>query len=59
VVLLAGRTSTTNTGSFGIIVFSAADDTAARAIMENDPAVKEGVFKAELYPFRVALMHTL
>ena len=38
-----------------VVVFEAADEKAARAIMEDDPAVKEGVTSAELLPFRVAL----
>lgn len=41
---------------FGIIIFEAEDEAAARAIMENDPAVAAGVMRAEFYPFRVALL---
>jgi uncharacterized protein YciI len=55
VVLLAGRTLTTDSGSFGIIVFQAEDDQAARAIMHADPAVRGRIFRAELFPFRIAL----
>ena len=36
----------------GIVIFRAKDEAAARAIMENDPAVKAGVFTAELHPIR-------
>lgn len=56
VVILAGRTLTTGADSFGIVVFNAADDAAARAIMESDPAVARGVMHAALYPYRVALI---
>lgn len=55
VVKMAGRTDTTGPESFGVVVFEAPDETDARAIMENDPAVKEGVMSAELLPFRIAL----
>lgn len=55
VVLLAGRTLTTDAESFGICVFRAEDETAARKVMEGDPAVAEGVMSARLFPYRVAL----
>lgn len=35
----------------GIVVFEAADEEAARGIMDADPAVAAGVFKARLNPF--------
>ena len=54
VVELAGRTQTTDAATFGIVVFRAADDDAAREIMEADPAVAAGVMEAELFPYRVA-----
>ena len=43
--------------SFGVVVFEAKSLEAARSIMENDPAVKSGVMKAELHPFKVSLLH--
>ncbi len=57
VVVLAGRTLTTNTSSFGIVIFRAASDEAARTIMAADPAVAGGVMRARLFPFRVALLN--
>lgn len=54
VMLMVGRTQTTTPDTLGISVFVAADEAEARRIMENDPAVKEGVMKAELYPYRIA-----
>jgi uncharacterized protein YciI len=39
----------------GIVIFNAADDSAARAVMNGDPAVRQGVMRAELFPFRIAL----
>jgi uncharacterized protein YciI len=56
IVVLAGRTLTTDERSFGIVIFRAASDDDARRIVENDPAVKAGVMRAELYPYRIALM---
>ena len=56
VVILAGRTLNTDANSFGIVVFNADSEEVARAIMESDPAVSGGVFRAELFPYRVALI---
>jgi uncharacterized protein YciI len=55
VVFGAGRTLTTDDTTFGIVIFRAPDETAAREFMESDPAVATGVMRAELFPFRVAL----
>jgi uncharacterized protein YciI len=55
VVFGAGRTLTTDDSTFGIVLFRAPDEVAARDFMEADPAVLAGVMKAELFPFRVAL----
>lgn len=56
VVALAGRTLNEDKSSFGIVLFDANDEEAARVIMNSDPAVRQGVMRAELFPFRVALM---
>ncbi len=56
VVILAGRTLNTDESSFGIIIFEAESEEAAQAIVDNDPGVNQGVMRAELYPYRVALM---
>lgn len=40
----------------GICVFEAPDEDAARAFMEADPAIAEGVAQGELRPFRVSLL---
>lgn len=55
-VLLAGRTVTTGPETFGLVLFQAADDAAAAAVMKNDPAVRDGIMTAEVWPFRVALV---
>ena len=55
VVILAGRTQNTDYSSFGIVLFNAETTQAAREIMLNDPAVKNNVFRAELFPYKMAL----
>lgn len=54
VVLLFGRTQTTDAATFGIVIFRADSADEARRIMEEDPAVRAGVMRADLFPFRVA-----
>ena len=54
-LILAGRTKEPGDKTFGIAIFEAADETAARAFMESDPAVAAGLMTAELHPFAVAL----
>ena len=56
VVVLAGRTLTTDESSFGIVILRADSEEAARDVMDNDPAVERQVMRAELFPFRIALM---
>jgi uncharacterized protein YciI len=56
VVLLCGRTMTADYSSFGIVIFRADSEDAAQKIMEDDPAVKQRVVRAELFPFRIALL---
>ncbi len=55
VVILAGRTQNTDYNSFGIVLFNAETIEAAREILLNDPAVKNKVFRAELFPYKMAL----
>lgn len=55
-LMLAGRTLNTDPSSFGIVIFFAESEAAARAIMGNDPAVRQGVMCAELFPYRTALL---
>ena len=40
----------------GIVLLQEADEAAARTIMLNDPAVKAGIFKAELHPLALSLL---
>ena len=54
-VLMAGRTLTADEQAFGIVVFVAPSQAEAEKLMNQDPAVRQGVMTAELFPFRVAL----
>jgi uncharacterized protein YciI len=54
-LILAGRTQEPGDKTFGIAIFEAQDEAAARTFMENDPAVASGLMTAELHPFSVAL----
>lgn len=55
-VLLAGRTLNTDATTFGIVIFRAESDAAAHELMRDDPAVRQAVMRAELYPYPVALL---
>ena len=54
-LILAGRTSEPGDKTFGIAIFEAPDENAARKFMEEDPVVAGGLMTAELHPFAVAL----
>lgn len=54
-VILAGRTTESMDKTFGLVVFEAENEAAAKAFMEADPAVMEGVMTATLHPYRVSL----
>jgi len=56
VMILMGRTQNNDESTFGIAIFEAEDESAARMIMEADPAVRLGVMRAVLYPYKIALM---
>lgn len=56
VMILMGRTQNNDEHTFGIAIFEAEDESAARRIMEHDPAVVGGVMRAKLYPYKIALM---
>ena len=54
-LILAGRTQEPGDKTFGIAIFEAKDEAAARKFMESDPAIVAGLMTAELHPFSVAL----
>lgn len=52
-LLLAGRTL--NNDPMGIVILEVDTEEEAVELMNNDPAVKEGIMEAQLFPYRVAL----
>ena len=55
-VLLAGRTQTDAADGYGIVLLSAGSEHEAQQVMESDPAVREGVMRAQLHPYRIAVL---
>ncbi len=53
--LMAGRTLNADESTFGIVVLVAESEAQAAELVREDPAVKHGVMRAELFPYRVAL----
>jgi len=52
-LFLAGRTL--NMDPMGIVILEVDTEEEAVELMNNDPAVKEGIMEAQLFPYRVAL----
>ena len=57
VVVLAGRTDLAldHPGMMGLVVFYASDDAAAEQLMREDPAVKNKIMLAKVYPYGIAV----
>ena len=55
-VVMAGRTMAGKVDDFGIAVLQVGSESEARELMENDPGVQAGFFRAELRPFSLALL---
>ncbi len=55
VMLLVGRTQDDSPDTFGVAIFQAESDDCALEIMNSDPAVRKGIMRAKLFPFRIAL----
>src|SRR3954464_1677870 len=55
-VVLAGRSEEPLDRTFGLVVFEAESEDAARRFMEADPAVVAGVMRATLHPYSIALL---
>ena len=56
ILILAGRTQNTDYSSFAICIFKAESEEEARTIVQNDPVVKNRVMRAELFPYKIALL---
>jgi len=57
-VRIAGRTTEDDERTLGLVLLAAASEEEARAFMLADPAVAQGVMRAELHPFRLAVAAT-
>lgn len=55
-IVFAGRTVDTSPETFATVVIRADSPEEARAIMERDPAVEGGVFRARLFQYQPMLM---
>ncbi len=54
-VILAGRTRESLSATFGLVIFEADAEAAARSFMQSDPAVTAGLMTATLHPYAIAL----
>ena len=54
-VIMAGRTTEPLDKTFGLVIFEADSEAAAREFMHADPAVMTGLMTATLHPYAVAL----
>jgi uncharacterized protein YciI len=54
-VILAGRTTEALDKTFGLVIFEAESEEAARLFMESDPAVVANIMSATLHAYSVAL----
>ncbi|MCX6317601.1 MAG: YciI family protein [Bacteroidetes bacterium] len=57
VVVLAGRTQleTNDPAMMGLVIFYAKDEKEAETFMMNDPAVKNKIMLAKVYPYGIAV----
>lgn len=57
-MILAGRTLESGDKTFGLMIFEAPDEAAARAFAHSDSAVTGGLMTVALHPYAVALQRT-
>lgn len=55
ILLLAGRTLDDNDQTHGIAILTAEDEDHANRLVNDDPAIVDGVMTATIQPFRVAI----
>ncbi len=53
-VILFGRTQNADETTFGLVIFEDESAERAKQVMQSDPAVKEGLMIATIFPYRVA-----
>jgi len=52
---MAGRTMESGEKTFGLVIFEAANEAAAKTFAESDPAVAAGVMTVDVHPFALVL----
>ena len=55
-VLIVGRTQNPDPTAFGIHILLASSEAEARRLVDDDPAVGEGIMRAELCSYKIALL---
>lgn len=53
VACFIGRTLNRDASVWAATIFKAESEAAARAVMQSDPFVQDGVMRAELFPFQI------
>ena len=54
---MAGKTSNLNPDTKGFVFFQAKSEEKASSIMNNDPAIKEGIMTGTLQEYDIALFN--
>ncbi len=55
-LIFAGRTLSVEEDGFASVILRANSEEDARAVMERDPGVREGLFRGHLFPYQVLLV---
>lgn len=55
VAIFGGALAVRDSRHMGLVIFQAEDDEAAKAILHNDPAVKNRMMRGRWFPFRLSL----
>lgn len=55
IAIFGGALGVRDSRHFGLVIFQAEDDEAAKAILHNDPAVKSRIMRGRWFPFRMSL----
>lgn len=55
-LVMAGKTIGMDEKTLGIVLLEVESEEEALTIMNNDPAVAEGIMTAELYPYKIAIL---
>ncbi len=53
-LIMAGRSLNNDECTFGIVILIADSEQSALSVMQQDPAVSQGIMTGELFPFHVA-----